>query len=792
MIKHNFLIAIRNFKKNKISFLINSIGLSTGLACIILIFLWVNDEKNINGFHDKGDTMYQVLLNFEVENKIITMENSPFLLGESLANELPEVESATLINADFITPKGIFSHSENEQVGQGIFASPNFFNNFSFDLLIGEKTDVLSQKNNVVLSEDLAIKLFKTPEHAIGKTLEWDYKWSDGSKKITVQVSGVFKNVPKNSTLKFDAVVQSDLLKEASRWAIDWKGGYAKTFLFLKEGTDIDLFNTKIAKYLTTKIDNREMFTLYVQKYSDRYLKASYENGVQVGGRIIYSKLFSIIALLILLIACINFMNLSTAQSSRRLKEIGIKKVLGGRQKYLIVQFIGESFVLVFTSMLIALVIVVLVLPYFNQITGKEIQLSMRFNSILSLIALLILTGFLAGSYPAFYLSSFKPVFVLKGKLKMSFGDLWIRKGLVIFQFTLAIVFIIGVFIVQNQMDFIMHKNLGYQRDNIITFKYNADDSKLDTYINQLQNIPGVASVSFMNGSVLEENDSQGGFSWGGLPTDKNIMFQSPRIGYDLTNVLGIKLIAGRRFSKKFNDDESKIIINASAAKLMNLENPVGTFINKSNKKVEIIGVVEDFQYGSLHEKIEPLILRFRDFGTDIVLKLKGTTSTAVLDQIESKYTSLQPGYPFEFSFLDSDYQELYEVENKTATLSKIFTLFVVLISCLGLLGLAIFNSEQRRKEIGVRKILGASVLGIVKLLSRDFLKLVLISITIAVPLGWFIMNRWLQNFAYRIEISWWFFALASVAAIIIALATVSFQAIKTAITNPIHSLKTE
>ncbi|MBW1299073.1 ABC transporter permease [Aquimarina litoralis] len=792
MIKHIFLIAIRNLKKNKISFLINTVGLSTGLACVILIFLWIQDEQNVDTFHQNQENLYQVMGNFEVENKIITMDNTSFLLGESLVKEFPEVTSSTVINADFITPKGIFSDQNTEQLAQGIFASPNFFENFSFDLLIGETKTVLDSKKNVVLSEELATKLFNSPENAIGKTLDWDYKWSDGEKKVTVQVSGVFKDIPDNSTLQFDAVVHSDLLKEASRWVTDWKSGYAKVFLLLKEGTDIDNFNKKIAKYLSTKVDNREMFTLFTQKFSERYLKGTYENGIQTGGRIVYIRLFAIIAFLILLIACINFMNLSTAQASKRLKEIGIKKVLGGRQKALIFQFIGESFVLTFISLIVAIGLVILLLPFFNQITAKQIQLIINPTLVISLIGLLLITGLLAGSYPAFYLAKFQPVFVLKGKLLKSFGDIWIRKGLVIVQFTLAIIFIIGVSIVNNQMHFVMQKNLGYERNHIITFPYNGDTNKLETFINEIQHIPGVVSASFMNGSILDATDGQGGFDWGGDPSDKNIMFHSPRVGYEFTEVMGIELLEGRRFSKEFNDDYNKIILNASAAKLMGLQNPVGTIIDKSNQKMEIIGVVADFQYGSLHKKLEPLILRFRKFGSDIVLKLNGTPSEATIDQIASLHSDFQPGYPFEFSFLDTEYQQLYEAENKVASLSKIFTLFVILISCLGLLGLTIFNAEQRRKEIGVRKILGASVMGIVKLLSKDFLKLVLIAIVVAIPIGWLLMNRWLQDFAYRIHIDWWIFVIAGLVAILIAFVTISIQAIKTALANPTTALRSE
>ncbi|AXT19102.1 FtsX-like permease family protein [Flavobacteriaceae bacterium AU392] len=792
MLRHNIRIALRNFKKSKSSFLINVIGLSTGLACVLLIVLWINDEKLVDAFHEKKESIYQVMSNHDVENKIITMDNSSLLLGEALAEEIPEITSFTTTNADFITPIGLFSNEEEEYLGKGIFASPNFFDTFSFDLLIGDIGNVLTKKNSVVLSEDLAIKLFNTPENAIGKTLNWDYKWSDGSKEETVEVSGVFKNISSYSTLTFDAVVSTDLLAEASRWASDWKSGYAKTYLTIKPGTDITALNTKIAKYLTTKTDGREIVTLFVQQFSERYLKAPYENGVQSGGRITYIKLFAIIAILILLIACINFMNLSTAQASRRLKEIGVKKVLGSRQKALVIQFISESFLLTLFSMIVALIIVSSVLPYFNQVTGKSIYLAFSFNFILSLLGLMVVTGVLAGSYPAFYLSSFTPISVLKGKLSQSFGDLWIRKGLVIFQFALSVIFIIGVFIVNRQMAFVMEKNIGYQRDNIVTFDIHSDTENLDTFINELKGISGIAHASFMNGSILDGTDGQSGFMWRGNPRDKGIMFQSPRVGYGFIETVGIDIIEGRTFSRKFNDDHNRIILNRAAVALMELEDPIGVRIDKSGEAMEVIGVVEDFQYGSLHKKMEPLILRFRDFGTSIVMRFEDAVSFDIINQIEEVYHTFQPGYPFEFSFLDTEYQQLYEAENRVATLSKVFTLFVVLISCLGLLGLTIFNSGQRRKEIGVRKVLGASMMTIVALLSKDFLKLVVVSILIALPVAWLVMQDWLRDFAYSIHLEWWVFAVASLIVVIIALITVSIQAIKAAMVNPLESLKVE
>ncbi|WP_179343422.1 ABC transporter permease [Winogradskyella ursingii] len=794
MLKHTFLIAIRNIKKNKTSFFINIIGLSSGLASVILICLWISDELSVDAFHEKKDNIHQVITNLDWENKIITMENSPLLLADALTEEFPEIVAATSTSADFIQPTGVLEYEEHTKVGTGIFASENFFDTFSFNLLFGNKAEVLKNKDNIVLSESLAESLFTNANDAIGKTLVWDYKWSDGGRKRILNVSGVFEDVGNNSTLKFEALLPAKSMVGDSRWAGDWSGGYAHTYLVLDENADISQLNDKIAKFLSTKLDDRDNFTIFTQQFATRYLNGNYENGDLVGGRIFYVKLFALIALFILVIACINFMNLATAQASKRMKEIGIKKVVGGRRKTLIYQFLGESIFMTVIASLSACLITVLVLPYFNHITGKQIEFNLALNLIFALMGLVILTGLLAGSYPAFYLSKFRPVSILKGKLNTVAGEALIRKGLVVFQFTLSVIFIISVFIINNQIEFMMDKNLGYNKENVVTFKMKTDYKNRDILITELEAMSAVTDVAFMSGSLLEAGDGQGGYSWRGLESDKKVMFKSPRIGYNYIETLGIELLQGRTFSKDFNDDESRIIINESALKFMELDpaTAVGTIIDHGSRKKEIIGVVKDFQYGSLHNTIEPLIMRFRKGGADMVARIKTNEVANVISEIETIYERLQPGYPFEFAFLDTEYQNLYEAESRIASLSKIFTLLIVLISCLGLFGLVMFTAQQRSKEIGIRKILGASVTTIVKLLSKDFLKLITLSILIAMPIAWLVMSHWLQDFAYRVSISWWVFIVASFIMILIAMATISFQAIKAALVNPIKSLKTD
>ncbi|MDO1501722.1 ABC transporter permease [Winogradskyella maritima] len=794
MLRHTILIAIRSIKKNKTSFLINIIGLSSGLASVILICLWINDELSVDAFHENKENIHQVITNLDWENKIITMENSPLLLADALTEEFPEVKSATSTSADFMEPSGVIQYEDRTKVGTGIFASENFFDTFSFNLLYGNKNEVLSRKDNIVISESLAKSLFANPQSAIGKTLVWDYKWSDGGRKRTLSVSGVFEDVKNNSTLTFDALLPAKSMVDDSRWAGDWSGGYAHTYLVLDENADVDELNDKIAKFLTTKLKDRDNFELFTQQFSSTYLNDTYENGVLVGGRIFYVRLFAFIALFILIIACINFMNLATAQASKRIKEIGIKKVVGGRKRGLIFQFLGESIFLTILATLFACILSFLVLPYFNNITGKSILFKPSFALILGIIGLAIVTGVLAGSYPAFYLSRFKPVSILKGRLNTVAGEVWVRKGLVVFQFSLAVIFIISVFIINRQIDFMMDKNLGYDKENVITFKLKTDYKNRDVLMNELEAMSAVTDVAFMSGSLLESGDGQGGYSWRGVDSDKKVMFKAPRIGYNYIETLGIGVLDGRTFSKEFNDDESKIIINESALRFMNLEpsSAIGTIIDHGSGQKEIIGVVKDFQYGSLHNAVEPLILRFRRGGTDMALRIKTAEVSAVLNEIETIYERLQPGYPFEFSFLDSEYQNLYESENRVASLSKIATLLVVLISCLGLFGLVMFTAQQRRKEIGIRKVLGASVTRIVMSLSKDFLKLVFISILISMPIAWFVMNNWLQDFAYRVALDWKIFLISSLIIVFIAFITISFQAIKAANTNPVKSLKTE
>ncbi|MFK8004791.1 MAG: ABC transporter permease, partial [Saprospiraceae bacterium] len=585
--------------------MINLIGLSTGLACALLIYLWVNDEVNVDGFHDKGDRMFQVLQTRQYPQKIATWEITPILLANALKEDLPEIEAATNISSKEESPKGAFSVDGKNIVAEGLYASENFFEVFTFPIKESDGKFFLKDKNSIAVSESFARKLFSTTKNVVGKTVECT-RWQQ---KKSYRIAAVFETPPSNSTLQFDFVWNIQKLVDEDEHSGKWNGDYAKTFLVLKPDVNFEKFNKGFASFMNTKTDERKRSQLFAQKFSDKYLNGKYENGKIAGGRISYVWLFSIIAIFILMIACINFMNLSTAQASTKMKEIGVKKTIGANRQSLIQQFLSESILMSFLSLSVALLLVLILLPTFNEITSKSLNFNWSFNFVITLFLITLFTGLVSGSYSAFYLSKFKPSQVLSGKRIISFGDQWIRKGLVVFQFGLSIIFIVGVLVVQQQMEFIQTKNLGYQRDNVLSFK-RPNTGKSETFLTEVKNVSGVINAGRMWGNLLSGRGTQSGYSWRGQEDDKKYSFKSPIIGFDVIETMDMKLLAGRTPSAEHQEDYNKILINESARKMMELENPVGMNIGYGDTLREIIGVVNDFNYGSMHHKIEPLIFR--------------------------------------------------------------------------------------------------------------------------------------------------------------------------------------
>ncbi len=790
MLKHNILIIYRHWKRHKGTFLINLIGLSTGLTCSILIYLWVSDELSVDKFNENDSRLFQVMKNAEEPGgEIGTYEWTPGPLAQALAEELPEVELTVTALIPEDAQVGILSVGDTRIKAIEQYVSRDYFNMFSYQLIQGDKQQVLSKKNEVLISNELALKLFHTKENIIGKSVEWDKEAFTG----TYLVSGVFKKSPRNATTQFDILFTFDLFREYNPAIDDWKNADPNTYVLLKEGTNIDQFNDKIGGLLQKKT-GEDYQNLFIRPYSDKYLYGKYENGVQSGGRIAYVRLFSIIALLILALACINFMNLSTAKAAKRLKEVGIKKALGAERRILIFQYLGESMLMTLISLILAILLVVILLPQFNEITGKHLAFEFDGRLFLGIAAVTLLTGLISGSYPAFYLSGFNPVTVLKGKLNTSFGEVWARRGLVILQFTMSVILVVSVFVVYHQIALVQTKNLGFDKDNIILFKRDGSLPKgLTTFLREVKNLPGVVNASSYVQSLTSVNDTgTEGISWEGKEVDDHLSFKYLMVNYGLIETLGIEIKTGRAFSEIFGTEESKIIFNEAAIEAMGLKDPIGKIVNHWGTEKLIVGVVKNFHFESFYEPIKPCFFMLYQVGENIMVKIKAGEERETITALEKLYQQYNSGLPFDYKFLDDDYQTLYASELRVATLSKYFAGLAILISCLGLFGLAAFTAERRIKEIGIRKILGSSVFGIVRLLSGDYTKMVLTAVVIALPVGYLITKTWLNAFAYRIELEWWFFIAAGLLALIVALITVSFQTIKAALANPVDSLRSE
>ncbi|MDW3190829.1 MAG: FtsX-like permease family protein [Cytophagales bacterium] len=787
MILHNFTITFRGFRRHKSSFLINLIGLSTGFAASILIALWVLDECTVDKFNANDDRLYRVMAHFQLPEQKVTWDYTSGRMARSMKEEFPEIDKATRINNHFFVPAGVLETPQGNLEIEGIFADPNLFDVLDYELITGDPATALTDLKSIVITQGLAEKLHGSVEGAMGK----DFHWSSSLFDETFRVTGVVESPPSNASMQFETIINYQILVNRDKWADEWNGGYAETFLLLKEGVDPMAFEGKIVNYYDDKINN-DRFTLFLQKFSDQYLYGDFEDGQLIGGRIENVRLFLLIAIFILVIASINFINLTTAQASIKLKEIGIKKSLGGSRQQLIGQFLQESITLSFVSICMAVLLVYGVLPIFNLLTGKILVLDLlSIGGYLFLMGLVL--GLLAGIYPAFYLSSFSAIKIIRGQL--SLGGQWIRKILVIIQFAISLVFIVEVLVIHQQLDFMEQKPLGYNRQNVLTFKgRGAREVDLQAFKNELSAIPGVSSVSSMMGAFLWGNDSGSGYIWNNEPENANYLFKSPKMGYGVLETLEIELAAGRLFDPERNDDRTKVIINESALKMMNIENPIGYKLGygQGEEKREIIGVVKDFQYGSMHQEIEPVLIRFRENGRNFILRLEPGTEISTIDKIESLYSQFYPKYVFNGRFLDDSYSALYDTEQRIGGLSGYFALLAILISCLGLLGLATFTTARRVKEIGIRKVMGCETWRIIYLLTSDFTKMVLIAILIGIPLSYLAGNKWLENFAYAIDLEWWLFVLAGITALLIAWFTVGIYTVKAATANPVEALKDE
>ena len=783
MIKHNLLILYRNLKRDISTFSINLLGLTAGLTCTLLIFLWVNDELCKNKFHENDANLFQVMEHQRYSDQILTTESTPGPLAEDLKTEFPEVERAAttmwMTNYDLTV-------GDKTIKAQGFPVGREYFQLFSYPIIQGKANTVLADESSIVISEELAKKLFTVVEEAIGKQIVLNHD-------VNYQVSGVFQKVPASS-YQFDFVTLFEAQQKKQDWLKTYESNGPPTYVLLREGSDAALLSEKIKNFVKTKKKDSQI-ELFLVKYSDQYLNEKWENGKLVGGRIEYVRLFSFVAVAILLIACINFMNLSTAQAARRAKEVAVKKTVGAERNSLIAQFLTESLVVALLAFLISLVAVWLFLPIFNNITEKHMVLPISHPTILlTLLGISILTGLLAGSYPALFLSGFKPVEILKNQQLGSYKEVLIRKGLVVFQFAIAVILIASILVINSQIQFVQSRSLGYDRENLVRIPFsNKLWTQQETFINELKKISGVLNVSSIGHSVTGRNNNTWGVEWPGKHPDERILFESMYGNYETVEVLGFTILNGRNFSRDHASDSSAILFNEVAIEAMGLTNPIGQQIKLYEDNYQIIGVVKNFNFQSLHSPVEPayIILSPRNTWNVLVRLAPGNLPTSI-KEIETVHNRILPGYTFNYVFQDEAYARMYSAEQRVATLAGYFAVFAVIISCLGLYGLASHSAERRLKEMGIRKALGLSSQGILLLLSRDFTKQVLVGIAIGLPVSYWWLNQWLQRFVFRVDLSWWYFAIAAVVALIIAWATVASKAWKAAQVNPAECLRLE
>ncbi len=790
MIKNYFKIAWRNLLQNKTFSLINILGLALGMTCSLLIMLWLKDELKRDKFHANDKRLYRVMENQFYSGDISTFSSTPGILAENIVKDVPEIEMASQMlweEQPLFTVGNIFDKEK------GRYVQKDFLRMFSFKLAKGDAATALAKTDAIVISKNLAKKYFKD-EDPIGKMIKID-------NKENVMVTGVLEDIPELSSLKFDFLLHFEQWQKKNDWAKEWGNNGPRCYVMLAPNASIDKVNAKIKGYIKSKNKDSNV-DLFLQNYGESYLYSDWDNGKQNGGRIEYVKIFSIVAIIILFIACINFMNLATARSLRRAREIGVRKVVGAGKRQLVAQFIGESLFVSFLAVCLSLLIVALIIPSFNSLTEKKLSVNFLDPSFLLIIlGLTLTTGIISGSYPALFMSSLKPIIVLKGFLKFNFGATLFRKVLVVFQFALSIILILGMIVIYRQIEFIHNRNLGFAKEDLLYIPLEGDLQKTYlTFKDELLKQPGIKAVSSAQSSPLEVGSSTQGVRWPGKDTTKLILFSNNPITYDYVKTMGIELINGRDFDPSYSLDTSNYLINEAAAKKIGYKEPVGKELTMWGDKGTIVGLMKDYHHNSLHVPIEPLILRlFKQswtreggyWGNVIVRTERGRTKQAIAS-IEKLYKQHNPGFPFKYYFTDDEIAKNYKAEYTVSKLSKYFAFIAIFISCLGLFGLVTFTAEQKTKEIGIRKVLGASVTGIVRMLSKDFLKLVLIAAIIAFPVAWWAMHTWLADFAYRVDIGWWVFVVAGIAALLIALLTISFQSIKAAIANPVKSLRTE
>ena len=793
MVKNYFKIALRNLWKNKVFSFLNIMGLTVGMTACFLIFLYVKFELSYDSFNSKADRIYRVVSDIKTPTEVLHASGPAWAVAPNAKDEFPEIESFVRISNDnVLIKKGDIKFQEEHAA----WADSALFNVFDFKLLKGNPKTALKEPFSVVFSETAAKKYFGNTD-PMGQTLLIT------GDKLPAKVTGIMKDIPENSQIKADVFLSMTTITQKFNQSLDsqWGNYGASAYLLLKPGTNAKALEKKFPAFLERR-DGAEMKkiqmypTLFLEPLKDVYLYSTRDDSKT--GHITNVYIFSIIAIFILLIACFNFINLTTARSAERAKEVGIRKVVGAGKKQLAAQFLGESVVVCLLAFVFTFFLSWLLLPLFNHLAGKTISSSIfeHWNYLALLFFASIGIGLLAGIYPALVLSSFKPIVVLKGRFATGTRGIILRKALVIAQFTISIALVIATIVVYNQLNYMRNQDLGFSKDQTMVIDTNGDPAK-KAFEQAVKELPEVKSVA-MSGSVPGGNNPGAYSEIENKKGDMQIAnLDLYFVGFNFINQYKIKMVAGRAFSRDFATDTTQaMVLNEAAVKLFGYTSPeqaIGKRFKQWGREGKIIGVAKDFHFKSLQEEIKPLSMRIEPDASNLIsINVAATNLPKTIAAIENKWKSLIPDRPFSYYFLDEFFNRQYRSEQRFGNLFLNFAILAIFISCLGLLGLASYSTIQRTKEIGIRKVMGATVSSIVNLLSIDFLKLVFISFVIAAPVAWYFMHQWLKDFAYRVNINWWIFLVAGVTAMLIALFTISFQAIKAAWSNPVKSLRSE
>ena len=786
---HNYIrTALRNFRRHKGYSAINIIGLAVGLACSFFILLWTQDEMNVDQFLPEGNQAYRVMRHTVFGGKRGTGSAIPKPLVDVLDEEYPEITHTVLMSWK---SEMVLTLDDQASRANGRYFGEDFFKVFHYSVCCGDPETALQDPESIVLTASLAERYFgkdwRKRHDVLGSLINIDHRFD-------AKVTAIIEDPPASASIDFEFIIPVEEYIRRNDWVNYWGNNGLRMFARLDKDADLAVVNEKIKEIVDEHITAWDT-DLFLQPYTDMYLWSNFENGVLKGGRIEYVRIFLLVAIFIILIACINFMNLATARSTQRAREIGVRKAVGAGKLSLARQFIGESVFTAMIAFLVAMTAVFLLLPKFNQLTDKAVSISLADPLLwLQFGGLALLTGLLAGAYPALHLSSFSVVDVLRGSKGQSARGAGLRKGLVVFQFILSIVLIIGTLTVYRQLQYIRNKDLGVDRENVayIAFEGNIRD-RFDAFKHELLSKPGILDATLSSQNPLAAGNNTIGVEWDGKLEGDNTLYTIFNTGYDFVKTLKIKMVDGRDFSTDFGADSSNYVINEAAAKAMGMDSPMGQRLAVWQREGAIIGVMKDFHMRSLYREIEPVILRLSPGNTGIIyIRMAAGQTREAMAALEAVHDKFNPGYPFNCRFLDDEFERTYRSESVIGTLANIFAVLAVLIACLGLLGLASFTAEQRSKEIAIRKVLGSSVPGIIALLSKEFIILVVSAYAVALPIAYYLMNRWLGDFAFHTKISLSIMLGSGVLCVVIAWLNVSYHSVRAAMTNPVVSLRSE